>query len=483
MVFSGCDSSGSNMDQNQPPTADVSVPSSTVDVETQVTLDGSGSSDPDGDDLTFSWSLDTPSNSSASLSDASAEQPTFTPDEAGDYTATLEVSDGDATDTDDATVTAETQSNVVEIDSDITSDETWTSDNIYLVTTTVAVDNSSTLTIEPGTEVRFENDVAFHVESGASLVADGTSDDPISMTATDGNEQQGWWRGVAIYSGNTDNTMNDVEVLHAGSTDMNGISEAANVALNGGPNSAATLTLTNSTIAEGAGYGVYFDTDTDTFQDFASNLFSGTANAPMWIPFDQVGALDEGSGFPAEATVRVFGGSFDAAIASEVSMAALSGDTPYRFSSTPNVNDGGTLTVDPGVEMTFENDVAFHVNRGASLVADGTSDAPVSMTATDGDGQQGWWRGVAIYSSNTDNTMNDVEVRHAGSTDMNGISRAANVALSGAFSGGFLDLGNSILTDSGNHGIYCDDPDDATFSDSGGNTFNNNAGQNVANCQ
>jgi hypothetical protein len=104
------------------------------------------------------------------------------------------------------------------------------------------------------------------------------------------------------------------------------------------------------------------------------------------------------------------------------------------------------------------------------------------MTATDGNEQQGWWRGVAIYSSNTDNTMNYVEVRHAGSTDMNGISEAANVALRSAFSGGFLDLENSILTDSGNHGIYCDG-DDATFSDSGGNTFNNNAGQNVANCQ
>jgi len=482
LALAGCDSSGSNMQQNQAPTANVSVPSSTVDVGTQVTLDGSGSSDPDGDDLTFSWTLNTPSGSNASLSDASAEKPTFTADAEGDYTATLEVSDGDATDTDDATITAETQSNVVEIDSDITSDGTWTADNIYLVTTTVAVDNSSTLTIEPGTEVRFENDVAFHVNGGASLVADGTSDDPVSMTATDGNEQQGWWRGVAIYSGNTDNTMNYVEVRHAGSTDMNGISEAANVALNGGPNSAATLTLTNSTIADGAGYGVYFDTDTDTFQDFASNSFSGTANAPMWIPFDQVGALDEGSSFPAETTVRVFGGSFDAAIASEVSMAALSGDTPYRFSSTPNVNDGGTLTVDPGVEMTFENDVAFHVNGGASLVADGTSDDPISMTATAGNEQQGWWRGVAIYSSNTNNTMNYVEVRHAGSTDMGGISEAANVALRSAFSGGFFDLENSILTDSGNHGIYCDG-DDATFSDSGGNTFNNNAGQNVANCQ
>jgi hypothetical protein len=60
-----------------------------------VTLDGSGSSDADGDSLTYSWSLITvPNGSSASLSDPAGVHPTFTVDVSGTYVAQLIVNDG-----------------------------------------------------------------------------------------------------------------------------------------------------------------------------------------------------------------------------------------------------------------------------------------------------------------------------------------------------------------------------------------------------
>ena len=73
-----------------------------------VTLNGSGSSDANGDTLTYAWTLTSrPTGSSAVLSGASTTGPTFTADRSGSYVVSLVVSDGQANSTAAAiTVTA-----------------------------------------------------------------------------------------------------------------------------------------------------------------------------------------------------------------------------------------------------------------------------------------------------------------------------------------------------------------------------------------
>ncbi|HYA37664.1 MAG TPA: PKD domain-containing protein [Candidatus Methylomirabilis sp.] len=68
---------------------------SNVQVGDAVLLDGSTSSDPDGDPLTYSWSFETvPANSTAAFPDPTAAKPSFIPDQPGMYTARLRVNDG-----------------------------------------------------------------------------------------------------------------------------------------------------------------------------------------------------------------------------------------------------------------------------------------------------------------------------------------------------------------------------------------------------
>lgn len=90
----------------QPPVADAG-PDENVEIEQSVTLDASGSSDPDGDALEYDWLLlSAPGGSAASLSGATTDSPNVTPDLAGTYRIELTVSDGTDTDTDEVEVLA-----------------------------------------------------------------------------------------------------------------------------------------------------------------------------------------------------------------------------------------------------------------------------------------------------------------------------------------------------------------------------------------
>ncbi|WP_181416918.1 PKD domain-containing protein, partial [Nitrospira lenta] len=68
---------------------------------TPITLNGSASSDANGDPLTYSWSLTKPAGSVATLVNPTTVSPTFTVDLAGTYTAQLVVNDGTVSSTPD----------------------------------------------------------------------------------------------------------------------------------------------------------------------------------------------------------------------------------------------------------------------------------------------------------------------------------------------------------------------------------------------
>ena len=78
---------------NATPIAEAGPDQAIASQNTVVSLDGSQSFDPDGDTLSYTWSLAAPSGSNASLSDATAINPSFTADVYGDYIASLTVSD------------------------------------------------------------------------------------------------------------------------------------------------------------------------------------------------------------------------------------------------------------------------------------------------------------------------------------------------------------------------------------------------------
>ena len=77
-------------------------------------LDGSASSDPDGDLLTYVWTVvSVPSGSAVTvLQDSTSVNPSFTPDVAGDYVFNLVVDDGENSSTGDSVVVRVAEANV-----------------------------------------------------------------------------------------------------------------------------------------------------------------------------------------------------------------------------------------------------------------------------------------------------------------------------------------------------------------------------------
>ncbi len=79
---------------NNPPVADAGMDQNAL-TGVPVYLDGSGSYDPDGDLITFQWTMTgSPEGSSAVLSGIDTASPGLTPDVSGDYTIQLTVNDG-----------------------------------------------------------------------------------------------------------------------------------------------------------------------------------------------------------------------------------------------------------------------------------------------------------------------------------------------------------------------------------------------------
>ena len=105
---------------NQPPIANAGE-DQTVEIGQTVTLDGSASSDPDGDSLTYLWTAD--ANNPASTNTQPQGQFSFTPDTKGQYRFILTVSDGNqSSQPDTVEIAVNNQPPVVVLDAEETVD-------------------------------------------------------------------------------------------------------------------------------------------------------------------------------------------------------------------------------------------------------------------------------------------------------------------------------------------------------------------------
>lgn len=91
----------------------------------------------------------------------------------------------------------------VVVSADITTNTTWTANNVYELAGTIRVNSGAVLTIEAGTQIEGQRPptvAALYIEREGMIQANGTAREPIifTCTGTDASKTKGCWAGLAI---------------------------------------------------------------------------------------------------------------------------------------------------------------------------------------------------------------------------------------------------------------------------------------------
>jgi hypothetical protein len=160
---------------------------------------------------------------------------------------------------------------VVQVSADITTNTTWTADNVYQLTRVVSVANGAILTIQAGTKVIGGNITpgqappvtALMVLRGSRIVANGTRQAPIIMTsaAPEGQRFPGDWGGLILVGNARSN--------RTGRTVVEGPFPADTVSWNGGNNDLDSSGELSYVRVEFAGAAAILNVELNSFTYYA----------------------------------------------------------------------------------------------------------------------------------------------------------------------------------------------------------------------
>jgi hypothetical protein len=187
----------------------------------------------------------------------------------------------------------------------ISTNTTWTNDNIYRLDGFVYVDSLATLTIEPGTIIRGVKATkgSLIVTRGGKLMAEGTSSAPIVFTSDEapGTRTYGDWGGIiilgaakvnpvggqAIIEGGVNNANGDGQYGGTNDDDNSGILRFVRIEYSGIPLSANNEI--NGLTMGGVGRGTVIENVMVSFNgDDAFEWFGGTVNCKNLIAYKVV---------------------------------------------------------------------------------------------------------------------------------------------------------------------------------------------------
>ncbi|WP_028458336.1 right-handed parallel beta-helix repeat-containing protein [Chloroflexus sp. Y-396-1] len=272
---------------------------------------------------------------------------------------------------------------VIVVSGNISVSTTWTSGNIYYVTSDTTVVAGVTLRIEPGVIVKFRSNSGLIIDG--KLEAMGTASQPIYFTSyrddsaggdTDGGGSssgaKGDWNWIQFNAISDDASLIEYAVIRYGggksSFSYRGV--YGNVYLRD-----ASPTIRHSTLEHSEGAGVYLESTAagSSAPVISNNRFSNNASSISTDVTSRPTLTNNTSSANSTNGLLVRGGTIN----SNTNWDQL--DMVYRVAGDITVASGATLTVAPGMIIKFNSNVTLFVD--GKLEAMGTASQPIYFTS------------------------------------------------------------------------------------------------------
>lgn len=347
----------------------------------------------------------------------------------------------------------------IAVTQDISQSVTWLAGKIYTIDTEIEITNSSVLTIEPGTVIKFGANGSLSVGYGsnATVIANGTATNPIIFTSSALLPAAGAWKGLVFYDKTLSNSvLNYCQINYAGSSSNYGA-----VSILG-----CDITMKNCTVSNSGSYGIYttYSETKGGFVAFENNTISNTAKYGIEMNAQKISTLVTGNTFTNTKGIHVTG-DYNSTTAQTWNNL----NVPYII--TDELDIDGNLTIAPGTNFRFDANGWIEIGYFSitSFVADGGSAAtPITFTSNAATPNAGAWRGLVIHeNTQTNSKMNFCVIDYAGQAPTN----MGALLMSGTAS---ITFTNNILRNSAGYGINLG-------GDAGFEAFNNNTITNCAN--
>jgi hypothetical protein len=326
----------------------------------------------------------------------------------------------------------------------------------YVIRGEVSIDNT-TLTIQPGTTIKFEAGASLSVGyyGSATLIANGTVEKPIVFTSVLEGPTAGAWNGIYLYGYNSSNTsIKYCQIKYAGTNDYGAFN------LQG-----TSCTFSNNTIQFAKKVGINLYDDDSYFVEMNNNTISDCGTHAIRISAPQLHTIGTNNILTCASGygVNTWGAS------------DVTGTKTWKKLTVPYYIDGevdvdGNLTIEPGTTFKFNGDgsLEFGYYATTTLTANGTAINPIIFTSSAATPSSGAWNGIKFYGySQQNSSMTYCEIAYAGKSngqalyidgakitfDHNNIHHSLETAIKLSDNASFVSMSNNTVNNCGKHAI------------------------------